>query len=307
MNKIVVTQGHENSIGLEVFIKSFLLLNSSQQEKVVLVCFKETLKRTLQFIKLPYHIEANFIVLQNTKLKIKFLTKTVSSMSESFTSLLEAQDILTNNDILITIPTSKEEIKDCSIQYTGHTDYFRKRYTASYPVMLFISEHSKLALLTEHISLDKVESEINEELIIKKVEALISSPYEFKRFIFTGINPHCGEGGIIGSIDAILMSTIIKLRKKYKYIEFESPVSGDTVLMESYGHKPTDCIISGFHDQGLSAFKTLSGIRASNITIGLPFLRLSPDHGTAFDLYGKNKSNYFGMLYTVKEALRKLK
>lgn len=304
MNKILVTQGHEKSIGLEVFLKSFLLLSNRSQAQFVLYCYKDSLIETIKNLNLEYFIKDNSLFLNSAKLSIQLLTKSFNS--QSFESLRLCIENLEKGDILVTIPTSKSELKSNGVSYTGHTDYFRKEYVKCNPVMLFVSNHLNMALLTEHIPLQKVEESICEDLIFKKIDALINSTYRFNRFFFTGINPHCGENGLLGNSDNELYTIIKKLRDRFPNISFEDPVSGDTFLTSTDKYSARDCLIASHHDQGLAPFKAISGIRASNITIGLPFLRLSPDHGTALELYGKNKANYYGMLFTLNEALRSL-
>jgi 4-hydroxythreonine-4-phosphate dehydrogenase len=160
-----------------------------------------------------------------------------------------------------------------------------------------------MALLTEHIRLKDVEDQINIDLIKSKIDVLSSNPFfKFKEFWFSGINPHCGENGLLGQTDKLIESTIKELNNK-STLSFKGPISGDTLFLDSRNASEGTCLISAQHDQGLAPFKALSGLQAVNITLGLPFLRLSPDHGTAFDLYGKNKANYLGTLYTLKIAL----
>ncbi|MBK23812.1 MAG: hypothetical protein CME70_07395 [Halobacteriovorax sp.] len=304
MNKIQVSQGHERSISLEVFLKSFLTLNKTQQSKFCLHVFEEDLTRALASMQISFDIKKDCVFIVGSALKCNFL-KSIHS-SKSFTSLESALENISDGDILLTLPTSKDQLFDSNNHYTGHTDYFRKRFNKEDIVMLFVSEHINLALLTEHISLSEVEDKIKRELILSKISNLVSSSFDFKRFIFTGINPHCGESGLIGSKDELLKNTIKVLGEAHKELVFEGPISGDTFLSNTVTTKKSDCFISPFHDQGLAPFKAISGYRASNITIGLPFLRLSPDHGTAFELYDKDKANYFGTLFTMKLALEKL-
>ena len=127
---------------------------------------------------------------------------------------------------------------------------------------------------------------------------------ESLRFIFSGENPHCGEDGLISKTDEKIVQAIEILRKNYSSHEFIGPLSGDTLLANSGTFTKKDCLIFASHDQGLAPYKAISGFRASNVTIGLPFLRLSPDHGTANELYGKDVANYIGAFFTLKESIR---
>ncbi len=302
MNIINVSQGHEDSIGLEVFIKSFLTLEKKDQSKIRLFTYKETLEKFLSLMKMNYSFSTDTIKISNSILKITLLNIKECS-SQSFNSLVEAEKCTKAGDVLLTLPTTKNSLKNNGITFTGHTDYFRKKYIDRTPVMLFKSENRFMALLTEHIQLEEVEKSIDSELITSKVEVLSKNPFfRFKEFLFSGVNPHCGEDGLLGNADSLLRDTIQALREKSS-LEFKGPISGDTLFLDSRDRPMTTCLICSQHDQGLAPFKALSGLQAVNITLGLPFLRLSPDHGTAFDLYGKDKANYLGTLYTLKLAL----
>jgi 4-hydroxy-L-threonine phosphate dehydrogenase PdxA len=304
MNFINVTQGHENSIGLEVFIKSFLTLDSEKQSKFKLFSYKDTLEKNLNLVRVNYNFSKNLVNIGNSKLKVTLLDSSLNS-SESFTSLIEAEKNTRPGDVLLTLPTTKNSLQDSNNHYTGHTDYFRKKYSGHNPVMLFKSEDYNMALLTEHISLSHIEESITEELIKDKLKVLINNPYfNLNEFLFSGVNPHCGEDGLLGRVDSLLKGCVESLKKVFESTKFEGPISGDTIFLSNTNKN--SCIICAHHDQGLAPFKSISGLQAVNITLGLPFLRLSPDHGTGFDLYGKDKANYLGALYTIKVALKNL-
>ena len=306
MNYINITQGHEDSIGLEVFIKSFLSIDSKNHSKFRLFTHKDVLEKHLKVMKLQSEITDDTLSIANSKLNLVLL-KDSDGTSSSFNSLLEAERNTRKGDILFTLPTTKNSLKDKDNIFSGHTDYFRQKYLNANPVMLFKSETYFMALLTEHIGLKEVEKSISTQLVLDKLKVLVDNPYfQFHKFIFSGINPHCGEEGLLGSSDELLKDSINTLKERHPKISFSGPISGDTVFLDSRNEGLNTCIICAQHDQGLGSFKSISGLQASNITLGLPFLRLSPDHGTAFDLYGKNKANYLGTLYTIKLALKNL-
>lgn len=307
MNTINVSQGHEDSIGLEVFLKSFLTFDIVKQKKFSLFCYEKTLVKNLNILQLTYELFENKVIIGNSILNLNLLKKK-EGISESFHSLIKAEESTKKGDVLVTLPTTKNALKNKDINYTGHTDYFRKKYINHTPVMLFKSENYFLALLTEHIKLSEVEGSISKELVLDKIQVLNSNPFfTFKEFIFSGINPHCGEEGLLGESDSKLEGIIHFLRSKFSPTLFRAPISGDSIFLDlAKSNNLNSCIVCSQHDQGLAPFKALSGLQAVNITLGLPFLRLSPDHGTAFNLYGKDKANYLGTLYTLKLALEKL-
>jgi 4-hydroxythreonine-4-phosphate dehydrogenase len=125
-----------------------------------------------------------------------------------------------------------------------------------------------------------------------------------KRVFISGLNPHAGENGLIGNEDARVSSAIKRLRSNLK-IEMSGPFPGDTMLLEK--KRPEDLLIYLFHDQGLGIFKGLQGFIGSNITLGLPFPRFSPDHGTSFSLFGRNEADYRGCEFSLRQTLQLVK
>lgn len=290
MNSIVVTQGQTNSIGLEVFLKSFLLLNKKERARIKLVCNE-------------HYLQENFKLLNLQDLDLNIIPIKDNNNTDVHNSLEKAFEILAEKDVLLTLPSSKQEIGEVNTFYSGHTDYLRKKFNKPSATMLFASESFNLALLTEHISISEIEDVIDVNYICKKIETLIESHFNFKRYIFSGVNPHCGEDGNIGKSDINVEEAIDLLSRKFPDLIFEGPYSGDTLFCNTGVYNKHDCLIVPGHDQGLAPFKAISGFRATNITVGLPFVRLSPDHGTATEIYGKDKANYNGMLFTIKKAL----
>ena len=118
--------------------------------------------------------------------------------------------------------------------------------------------------------------------------------FKLNTITFAGINPHAGENGLIGTGDENISRAIDILAKEYSNIKFFGPLSGDTLHLKS--NSINDLLIYCFHDQALSYFKSKTGFLGANITIGLDYLRVSVDHGTAFDLYGKNSADYLGLI-----------
>lgn len=292
---ILVTQGHEKSISLEVFLKSFICLSKNRQKQIVLYCYIDSLIKTLDSLGLFYNIKDNELIIDQSLLALKFLTK---KGSESFNSLEAALDDIESTDILLTLPTSKDQFQGLS----GHTEYFRRKFNSSNIPMSFLSQNMNCALLTDHIAIKDISENIDSKKIIDKVSILIKGFINLKplrRIIFSGINPHNGENGQMGNEEEEILKSIQVLKQKFSHLEFLGPYPADTLIFNSFNER--DLIIFSSHDQGLGIFKQQSGVLGINITFGLPFLRISPDHGTAFDLYLKNKANYYGCLYLLNE------
>lgn len=292
---ILVTQGHERSISLEVFIKSFLCLSTNKQQKIILYCYLDSLTKTLDSINLNYQITADALLISNTKLKLKILN---IQGSRSLNCINEAiSDIDNKKDILLTLPTSKDQFEG----FNGHTEYFRNKFDVPNTPMSFLSQNLNVSLLTDHISVKDISKSICSKNIIDKVSTLVNGYKNHRplnRVIFSGVNPHNGEEGRMGNEEDQIDLAIKSLKSLYSDVEFLGPFPGDTLLFNDISNM--DLVIFSSHDQGLGVFKQQSGLLGINITYGLPFLRISPDHGTAFDLYLKNSANYYGCLYLLE-------
>ena len=291
---IYVTQGHESGIGLEIFLKSFLLLSKDQKSKVRLIVNTKDFSKNIKALNLSQKQFGDLILIENK-------TTTVFS---STNSLLTALELIQSNDILVTLPTSKDQLIYNNNFFAGYTEFFRSYFNNKNISMTFKGLNQNVLLITDHIALKDVSVIINKELITKKISLTLDNFkkyfFAFDEVVFSGINPHVGEKGILGSEDFCINEAIEELEIKYGKI-FKGPFSGDVlhIYKKSYIKQ---LFVYMYHDQGLAQFKSHYGLIGLNITLGLPFLRLSVDHGTAFDLYGKNKANISGMLYLFQQA-----
>ncbi|MBF0363557.1 MAG: 4-hydroxythreonine-4-phosphate dehydrogenase PdxA [Oligoflexia bacterium] len=324
---IYVSQGHQLSIGLEIFIKSFLLLNQSQQSFFTLICFKKSLEQTLATLKIDFdfkHSNVYFLTHKKISLKCVFLDKSAvevdldidQDLPQSTLTLLHAIELTSKDptkNILLTLPTSKDQLILNGEKCKGYTEFFRSLYNNPNIPMLFYAENKYVLLVTDHIPLNEVSKKINSSLIHQKVWITINDLYKYfkvniNRVIFAGINPHAGEDGLLGSEEKEIRSAMESLtslassNNSLKNIQLLGPYSGD-VLTFYQQQNSNDLLVYMFHDQGLSYFKSHYGFIGLNISLGLPFLRMSVDHGTAFELYGKNCANYLGALYLLNKAL----
>ena len=192
-------------------------------------------------------------------------------------------------DAMVTGPINKEIINDAGIPFTGHTEYIAQRLNAPLPVMMLISDTLKVVLLTTHIPLSKVPSQISERKIVEVVEIVhreliakfgIRSP----RIQVCGLNPHAGEGGHLGQEEESIIKPALKTLRA-KNIIANGPVSADSAFTVA-SRAEYDAIVAMYHDQGLVALKTVGFGSSVNLTLGLPIIRSSVDHGTALDIAG---------------------
>lgn len=290
---IYVTQGHEKGIGIEIFLKTFLMLSKQKREEIVFVCSKNDLEVNCKDLNIDFKKILNLNLLEN---------ETYCDLS-STNSMVTALSKIQSNDILVTMPTSKDQLIYNNKKLSGHTEFFRSYFNNQSILMLFRAINHNILLITDHISLKTVPSSIKKKLILEKLEiALNEFPKYFNKLneiIFSGLNPHAGEQGILGNEEIEIESAIEILKQKYSNV-FKGPYSGDS--LHFYENTLNQLFVYMYHDQGLATFKSKFGLLGLNITLGLPFIRLSVDHGTAFELYGKNKASTLGMIYLLQEA-----
>lgn len=296
---IRVTQGHERGVGLEIFLKAYLCLSSEQKQSIKLFCSLTDLKNTLDSCLPNYSLGKKHLEYYGSKLKVEYVSGPGKATSLAIHKALEG---IKSDDILVTLPSSKEQITTKEgLPTKGHTDLFRKIYPSCEIVMSFVSPHFNAALLTDHVSLKEVESELGDPFkkIIQAIKGL-NEVRSIEEVFIAGVDPHCGEDGIIGTFDQGLKNTVEKVRKALPELKIYGPLPGDTILFNAPSARR--CYLFPSHDQGLAPFKLANGLTGINLTLGLPFKRVSVDHGTAFDLYGKNQAGYQGMLYLLDEV-----
>lgn len=300
--KVYVTQGHENGIGLEVFFKSCLMLPVQTLKLIKLLAFKNSVEQTLKTLKLPYAMDDQSVTIAGTVIDVKWLSEV--HFSESFTSLEQGMKLCENDGILFTLPTSKDQFP----VHPGHTEFFRAFYQCPDLGMFFSGPGLNVLLLSDHTAVSALPDVMTEELIYQRLKLALDTLEKWKwptnKILVAGLNPHAGEQGLIGTEDERVTKAIKRLCR-HTNLSMAGPFPGDTMLFEQ--RSPDDILVYLFHDQGLGVFKSLNGFIGSNITLGLPYPRFSPDHGTSFGLYGKNQADYRGCEFSLKEAVSMLK
>ena len=196
-------------------------------------------------------------------------------------------------DILVTPPINKHNIQSDTFQFPGHTDYLNQKLQGD-SLMFMISEKLRIGLLTDHIPIAEVTSQINEALICKKAEIIHQSlKHDFgikaPKIAVLGLNPHAGDNGVIGTKDDLVFRPALQ-RLKVSGMDVEGPYSSDS-FFGSNSYKNFDAILAAYHDQGLIPFKTLTFGYGVNFTAGLHKVRTSPDHGTAYEIAGQGIAN----------------
>ena len=209
-------------------------------------------------------------------------------------------------EAVVTCPINKGVINKGGIEFTGHTEELAKISNTFNVVMMLVSEKLKVALATTHVPLREIPKKITKDHISETlliIDRELKSKWKIKNpFIkVLGLNPHAGDGGFIGSEDQeILMPVIEKLNSLG--LNITGPHSADTAFIDKENHTKEDVILAMYHDQGLPVIKTLGFGNIINVTLGLPFIRTSVDHGTAYDTAGSVDVNETSLVEAAKLA-----
>lgn len=220
----------------------------------------------------------------------------------------KAVELALKNDVdaIVTAPISKESLKMAGFRWPGHTELLAELTKTKDYAMMFVSDKLKLTLCTIHIPLKNVPEKINERLVLRTIRLAkkgagmlgIKNP----RIAVAGLNPHAGESGIMGreEVESIIPAVEIAIREG---VEVSGPYPPDVVFHKAY-NGAFDMVVCMYHDQGLIPFKMIAFDTGVNVTVGLPIIRTSPDHGAAFDIAWENKADPSSMLEAIKLAAK---
>ena len=214
----------------------------------------------------------------------------------AFESLKAACQALkdTHADVLLTAPINKDSIQSAEFQFPGHTEYLAHTFEAQHALMMLCGEHCKVALVTGHIPINEVASAISTEKILQKLtvaNASLQQDFGIRKpkIAVLGLNPHAGDNGLLGKEEQEIIAPAIAQAKEKNILAY-GPYPADGFWANGQA-KAFDLVLAMYHDQGLIPFKSLEFENGVNFTAGLPVVRCSPDHGTAFDIAGKNEAS----------------
>lgn len=214
----------------------------------------------------------------------------------SFTALDRACSDLQNGfiDVLVTAPINKDNIQSDKFNFPGHTEFLAEAFNAEDYAMLMVSETMKMGVVTTHLPLSKVAENLSTEIVLSKIRIIAKSlQQDFSitkpRIAVFGLNPHAGDNGLLGSEEKEIIIPAIKQAKREGIIAL-GPYPADG-FFGSEDYRKFDAILAMYHDQGLIPFKMTSFDRGVNYTAGLPIVRTSPSHGTAYSLAGEDKAS----------------
>jgi 4-hydroxythreonine-4-phosphate dehydrogenase len=306
--KIIVgiSQGDINGIGLEVIIKTFLdpqmfdictpvvfgsnKTASFHRKALNIEDFSFNQVRDLNEIN---HKRANIINVYEEDVNIELGKQTDIGGKYALKSLEAAAYALAQGkvDVLVTAPINKENIQSPDFKFPGHTEYLDEKFGDGNSLMFLVSDTLRVAVVTGHVPVTRIAQELTIEKILKKIHVLHRSlieDFEVRKpkIAVLGLNPHAGDNGVIGNEEQnIIIPAINKAKEEGMLVYGPYPADG---FFGNKTYKNFDAVMAMYHDQGLIPFKTIAFNSGVNFTAGLPIVRTSPDHGTAYDIAGKN-------------------
>jgi len=322
--KVGISIGDINGIGIEVVLKAFadkrmldfctpILFGSTK----VVSFYKKTIEANIEI-----HSISSLNQVKDDKINVLNIWQEEVEITPgksndiggkyALISLDESVKALKNNqiDVLVTAPINKENIQSDAFKFAGHTEFLEDKLEGK-SLMILMPDDLRVGLITGHIPGSDISKTITPELIKSKVAVMyltLIQDFEISKpkIAILGLNPHCGDRGVIGSEDdEIIRPTIIEIQKEGKLVY--GPYAADG-FFGSETYKQYDAVLAMYHDQGLAPFKTLSFGKGVNYTAGLSEIRTSPDHGTAYEIAGKGiarESSFKEALFKAIEIYKK--
>lgn len=318
MKKFIFTCGDINGIGPEVVIKTLNKIYKQSDAAFTFICPRNVFEfySNITPPKFNFYYSNDLYPHKNNSVKIFDLGNvkitlakpTKSSGRISFDAIIIAANACLSNKFsaMITAPISKESFNKAGVNYPGHTELLAEITKQKNFVMMFLSQKMKAALLTIHIPLSKVPSVVTMELLSSKLGTIVKSLKEDfnisnPKIAILGLNPHSGENGIIGKEEINIIAPFIKSSELSKNLFGPFPADA---FFANHNYKNYDLVFAMYHDQALIPFKMMNFNDGVNFTAGLSIIRTSPDHGTAFNIAGKNIASENSMLKAFHYANR---
>lgn len=305
MPLVAVTMGDPSGIGPEIVLKT-LIRNPELREQVIAVGSSRALKNAAEIM----HLEKipDDIKIRNVDGQISPMGKSGSESGNIAVRSIETASAMALNSEVVgicTAPISKESIKMAGSPFIDHTDMLKELTGSEWNSTVFESGTLRIFFLTKHLSLMKALKSLNTEMIEQGLEeARISMNLigiESPRIAVAAINPHAGENGMLGLEEKnIIMPAILKMKKR---LNVNGPFPADSVYYRA-SRGEFDLVVSPYHDQGHIAAKMLDFHGTVSMNLGLPYLRTSVDHGTAFDIAGRGIANEESMTAAIKKCLQ---
>jgi 4-hydroxythreonine-4-phosphate dehydrogenase len=323
--KVGISCGDVNGVGIEVIMKTFLDNRMHQVCTPVIYASNKLIsqqRKLLNMTDFQYQTVKNSseVILRKTnvincweeEINVEFGSETETGGQYAFRSLQAAVSDLKEKkiDALVTAPINKHNIQSADFKFKGHTEYLSDTFNSPQYLMFLVSDNIRVAVVSGHVPVKDVAAELSPEKIIYKIRLMHASlKRDFNirkpRIAVLGLNPHAGDEGLIGREEKEIIIPAIK-KCFDDGIFVYGPYSADG-FFGSAAYKNFDAVLAMYHDQGLVPFKALSFTSGVNFTAGLPVIRTSPDHGTAYDIAGKGiakEDSFREAIYTAIDVLK---
>ena len=321
MKNIVVTMGDPGGIGPEVTVKALCSESLSGVCNPVVIGRADIIREALQLAELSVEVVPLKVMSESSPSdgKIEVIgigpqtpfRKGVSSAEAGRAGVSYVEKAVElalggETEAIVTAPVSKESLGLAGFSWRGHTELLARLTGAEEFAMMFVSERLRVILSTIHVPLNKVPLMITEELLLRTFKlaekGLDMLGIQSGSIAVAGLNPHSGESGLLGEEEDGIIKPAIK-KAADMGLNISGPYPPDVVFHKAY-NGVFDIVVCMYHDQGLIPFKMLAFDIGVNMTVGLPVIRTSPDHGTGFDIAWKNKANPSSMIEAIKLAVR---
>ncbi len=310
--KVGITHGDCNGVGYEILLKAFSDKRLTELFTPIIYGSSKAAsyhRKVLNSKSIPFNMivnsyeakegNVNFINIVKNDVRVEIGKPNQTSGEAAYVALEAAiADINKSEiDVLVTLPINKDSIQCEGFNFSGHTEYLENRTgdgKNSKALMILVSDNLRVALVTTHLPLSDVARSITKELVIEKINTLNDSLkrdffIDNPRIAVLSLNPHAGENGLLGKEEEEILQPAIK-ECLDKDVLCSGPYAADG-FFGSGKYKQFDAILAMYHDQGLVPFKTIAMGSGVNFTAGLPIVRTSPAHGTAYDIAGKNEAS----------------
>ena len=313
---LALTPGEPAGVGPDITIQ---LAQTERKEQIIVFADPDILKARAKLLNLPLKLKdvssnytgctsgeisimpvrassksrAGILDPSNSGYVLECLDKAVEACSSGFCQAM------------VTGPVQKSVIAEAGFQFRGHTEYLAKITDAESVVMMLATEHLRVALVTTHLPLKDVAGSINKELLTNVINILYNDlqqkfGIENPQIFVSGLNPHAGENGHLGDEEIKVIQPVLE-ELNLLGMNLIGPIPADTLFTQKY-LSSADAVLTMFHDQGLPALKSQGFGKAANITLGLPIIRTSVDHGTALDIAGSGLADYGSLKTAINVA-----
>lgn len=315
--RVGITQGDINGIGYEIIIKAL------QDNRITEVCTPIVYgspkiaayhRKALNINNFSFNTikkadeanskRANIINCNDESVRVELGKSTKESGLAAFEALeMATKDLLSEQiDVVVTAPINKSNIQSKDFNFPGQTEYFEENAGQGEALMLMVGERLRVGVVTGHLPLKNVSSTLTKDLILKKIRILnqtLIQDFAIRKpkIAVLGLNPHAGDNGLLGSEEIDIIIPAIEAAREEKIMAL-GPYPADGLFGAGNLGK-FDAILAMYHDQGLTPFKALEFQSGVNFTAGLPIIRTSPDHGTAYDIAGKDIASHESLLKAI--------